>query len=503
MRTGTCRPKFSHLSTRLLPILLGVLAVGGLLLVSQPASAQTCIQDVWKAHGNNQNLQCTANDVTLSRALNIDVLNGGLCQIENGVRVCRCFDGLPVTFTADFEMDLTADTRYDIGFYIATDNDPNNDGALTGACIATGATAANTTRFLQLDPAPDVCGDISGPFLSDFNPQFVKATIGPVTCTAGPSGKLELDFCTTWRQPGSNETCLGTGNGTTTNDVFPGSPSKCNCGTALVDIIPSPVNPTVTKTALTTSVLETGGSASYSVTVKNNNQVPVTLTSLTDNQYGDITTVHDAVTATTCVPDGNTATCEVGVGGTIAAGATCECMFTATVPPGDFPGSFTDVVTGCVDLFGQEKCDDDDAVVPYADQPQPPSLTKTATAAACQTDVTYAVVVTNGSAQDTLTLKTLNDDVYGDITTVHDNVISTTCGQSPGPGTLPAVIAVSGNYACSFVGRITGCNTTLKDTVTGTATDDDGRNYDPTTDPPFPGDDATVIVPPVGGLPLP
>jgi hypothetical protein len=132
-------------------------------------------------------------------------------------------------------------------------------------------------------------------------------------------------------------------------------------------------------------------------------------------------------------------------------------------------------------------CDDDDATVPYSDVPQPPTLTKTASNTQCRIDVTYDVVVTNGSAQDTLTLKTLNDDVYGNITQVQGNVISTTCGQTPGPGTLPIVIAASGNYSCSFVGRITSCNTTVKDTVTGTATDDDNANYTPS-------DDATVIV---------
>jgi hypothetical protein len=38
------------------------------------------------------------------------------------VKVCKCFSDGTVTFTADFRMDLTADTRYDIGFYIATDS---------------------------------------------------------------------------------------------------------------------------------------------------------------------------------------------------------------------------------------------------------------------------------------------------------------------------------------------------------------------------------------------
>src|SRR5215510_4706931 len=116
METRSCRT--------LLFTLIAVLAVGGLLLVAQPASAQTCIQDVWKAHGNNQNLTCTAQDVTLSTATNIQIQTGGQCDPVTGK--CECFAGQPLTFTADFEMDLTADTRYDIGFYIATDNDPNH-----------------------------------------------------------------------------------------------------------------------------------------------------------------------------------------------------------------------------------------------------------------------------------------------------------------------------------------------------------------------------------------
>jgi hypothetical protein len=503
MKTRPCRTKFCRLSTGLLPILLGVLAMGGLLFGAQPASAQTCIQDVWKAHGNNQNLTCTAQDVTLSSATNIQISTGGSCDPTTGA--CRCFAGQTVTFTADFQMDLTADTRYDVGFYIATDSDPNHDGAKTGQCSATASLASNTTagNFINLDAAPDVCGDITGAFGTDHNPLFVKAQIS-AQCPTASGQQLQLPFCTTWRQPGSNQVCLGTGNGTTTNDAFPGSPSKCNCGTLAIDIFAETPNITVTKDAVTPSVPETGGSATYSVKVKNNGSIAVTLTSLTDDQYGNITTTHaanasctgsatpnvcQAVTATTCVADANTATCEVG--GSLAAGAECSCTFTGTVPPGDFPGSFTDVVKGCANNITNPTptCDTDDATVPYTDVPQPPSLTKTASSSQCQVDVTYNVVVTNSSAQDTLTLNTLTDDVYGNITQVQGNVISTTCGQSGTgkPGALPAVIAASGNYSCSFVGRITSCNTTVKDTVTGGATDDDGASYTPS-------DDATVVV---------
>jgi len=489
--------------------LVTVITLVGAALVFAPrtASAQSCIDDVWKAHGNKQSVTCTAGDVTLSSATNIQITTGGSCDPVTGK--CQCFAGQPLTFSADFQMDLTADTRYDIGFYIATDGDPNNDGAKTGQCTATASLVGNTPagNFINLDAAPDVCGDITGAFGTDHNPIFVTQSIS-TTCPSAAGQQLRLPFCTTWRQPGSNQVCAGTGNGTTTNDVYPGSPSKCNCGTLALDITSVTTNITVTKDALTASVPETGGPATYQVKVKNDTGITVTVTSLTDDKYGNISATHAAnancdkdgnagaclaVTATTCVADANAATCQVG--GTLAAGAECSCTFTGPVPAGDFPGSFTDTVTGCANNATNPTpvCKTDPATVPYTDVPQPPSLTKTAGATACRIDQTYDVVVTNGSAQDTLTLNTLNDNVFGNITTAAGAsctgtcIVSTTCGQSPGPGTLPALIAVSGNYTCSFVGRTSSCNATVHDTVTATAQDDDGQSYTPS-------DDATVVI---------
>jgi hypothetical protein len=461
---------------------------GGLLVGPETASAQTCIQNVWAAHGNNQDLTCKANDVTLSSATNINIITGGSCDPVTGE--CSCFAGQTVTFTADFQMDLTADTRYDVGFYLATDGDPNNDGALTGQCSATASLASNTPagNFINLDAAPDVCGDITGPFNTAHNPLFVTAQV-TTTCPSTPGQQLQLPFATTWRQPGSNQVCSGTGNGTTTNDAFPGSPSKCNTGTLVLDITSVSTTLTVTKTALTPNVPETGGSATYSVEVQNTSTIDVTLTSLTDNPYGDITQVQGAVTATTCVPDVNSpATCEVG--GVIAPNATCSCTFTANVPPGDFSGpAFPDTVTACANNVTDPNavCDTDDAEVPYTDVSSAPNLTKTASNAQCVIDVTYDVVVNNTNALETLTLNTLIDNVYGDITQVQGDVQSTTCGQASGAGTLPSVIAPAGNYTCSFVGRSTSCDTTVHDTVTGGTVDQDGVPFTPS-------DDATVVI---------
>jgi hypothetical protein len=105
--------KFWRLLTGLFPSLLGVWAVGGLLLGAQPAFAQSCIQNVWQAHGNTQSLTCTANDVRVASAGNIrDTLGNPLTQ---------CTSGTTFSFIADFTVVLGAQTRYDIGLYFATD----------------------------------------------------------------------------------------------------------------------------------------------------------------------------------------------------------------------------------------------------------------------------------------------------------------------------------------------------------------------------------------------
>jgi hypothetical protein len=467
------RTKFWHL----LPIVLGVLAVGGLLVGAQPAaalSANVCMQTNYTNHGNTQKLQCTANDVRVAEVTNIDVISGGECHLEDGVKVCTCNQGGNVTFSADYKVELTAQTRYDIGIYFASDGDGNGDGALTGACVLT-TLDGNSSNPVQLDASPDVCGDID----AAHNPQLLNLTL-TVACQGDAEGKLKLPNCTSWRQPGSNEVC------DEATDAFPGSPSKCNCQPGFtIDIFVETATIEVTKTALTPTVPETGGSVTYSVAVKNlAEQATVTLDSLTDDLYGDITTTgHDGITATDCA-----------VGVPIAAQATYTCMFTVEVGPGDAGETITDTVTACgTDNFGHSNlCDDDDATVTYSDVPEAPSLTKTATATACTVDATYAVVVTNNSAQDTLTLNSLSDDKFGNITAAHaagggfEQVVSTDCS-------VPQTIASSGNYSCSFVGRISTCSGTHTNTVTGSATDDDGATYDGTTDPPL-KDDATVSV---------
>ncbi len=498
---------------RLFPILLCIVAVGGLLLGAQAASAATppnCIQDVWKAHNNNQNLTCTANDVTLSSATNIQISLGGSCDPVTGV--CKCQSPGNVTFSADFEMDLTADTRYDIGFYIATDGDPNHDGALTGQCSATASLAGNTQQntFINLDVPPncsgnacqtgDVCGDITGPLGTAHNPVFVRQTI-TTPCVAGPSGKLELPFCTTWRQPGSNQVCLGTGTPglPATNDVFPGSPSKCNCGTLAVDILTEAPTISVTKAANPTQINEgTPTDIIYTVDVKNDGSfVGVTVQKICDDQFGTVKTSGGLTCPAGALGTVKSTTCIVPQD--IAAGATYECTFTASSGSRDVGQDITDQVCATghdANTPPNPLSACNTATVTVANVNPTASLSKTVLATVCAT-MRYEVRVLNTDTVEPLTLTALSDDTYGSITTVHGNVTGTTCGVATGDPGLGSLSGQTGGgafpftlqtgdgnfggtdtYTCKFDG--TTCTFPLTDTVTGTLHDDENNLASPT-----------------------
>lgn len=505
MTTRATRTTYCPLLQRLFPILLGVLAVGALLLGADPASAANCIQDVWKAHGNSQNLTCTANDVRLSNVVVTGVSEGGSCDSSTPPK-CTCNAaatppttcaqpgdvGYPtpgcVTFTGTFDMLLGAQTRYDIGLYIATDGG-GADGALTGTCainiltpydgtipVTTPPDGLGSTNFIQYDASPDICGDID----ATHNPQHMFWEL-TVACIAGDDGKLKLPNCTSWRTSGQNDVC------DEATDAYPGSPSKCNCQPGFtVDIFVETASVKVTKSAAPTSVPEAGATVTYTVLIENkSSQATYTIDSIIDDVYGNL--------GTDTPPQTNN-TCPSLIGTTIAAGGSTSCTFDAFVQ-GDSGGSVTDTAEVCGhDNFGHTGlCGHDDATVDITDSFTAPTLTKTAQSAAnCQLDVTYQVVVSNNSGIDTLTVNSLTDDKFGVITTTH--AANTSCTGSATPGVCEQVVTActlsqnpippSGNANCTFVGRIvsSSCAIDHTDTVTGNVTDDDGVTSTPSND---------------------
>jgi hypothetical protein len=275
-------------------------------------SADICIDDNWHAHGNSQHLTCTANDVRVARATNICVDDGsGGCLSEP-----TCTLGSDVTFTADFEVVLTAQARYDVGVYFDVGGDSAGDGALGGECVLNTIDATNAPdTYINKDASPDVCGDID----AANNPQFMHLTITTECVSDGDAEapRLLLPYCTSWRQPGSNQIC------DEATDSYPGSPSKCSCDDGFaIDIFVEDAAATVTKTAAEACV-------QYDLVVANTTAtVPMELATLVDAPYGDVTDpTNAALCGTTCGQADGAGALPV----TLQPGETYSCRFGALV----------------------------------------------------------------------------------------------------------------------------------------------------------------------------
>jgi hypothetical protein len=450
------------------------------LPAAQPAIAQDngptqtgeiCMQKVFGAPVTNANqLNCTANDIRIS----------GVAEDDQGnplVSPSSCLEGTEFTLEATFEVDVTANSRYDAGFFFRIDG--------TGTARGDGTAASGLCSLSGLDPSippalaldTDSCGDLNSGIY------HVSFTIPGVECTGVPDpenpGKkiLRLPNCTSWH---NNQ-------GTSCNiiDPFsfdPDTKAKCVCDDEFtVPVLVETASLTVIKDASPTTVPETGGTVTYGVQVTNDAEfVSVEIATLNDDIYGNIADpgCDEAGPPSPCNGNITENTCDDLVGVVLGPGDMDSCSFKAFVS-----GDSGDVVTDVVDVCGDQTntddqiCGDDDADVTVTDVPAIPALAKSAQTASCTVDVNYQVVVSNNSVvDDTLTVDSLTDDKFGDITQVQGNVISTTCATG-------AQIAKGANYTCSFVGRIdTGsgpCSIDHTDKVTGGVSDDDGQSYTP------------------------
>ncbi len=175
---------------------------------------------------------------------------------------------------------------------------------------------------------------------------------------------------------------------------------------------------------------ESGGDVTFSFVVTNTSTTDgVTIDTLNDSIYGDIT----AIAGSTCsVPQ------------TLAPnGGDYSCSFTANVS-GEAGDVENNVVTASgTDDDGNDVSDTDDATVTVTDVPSSIEVVKTASPITVPEpggDVTFSFVVTNTSTTDGVTIDTLNDSIYGDITAI----AGSTCS-------VPQTLAPNGgDYSCSF-----------------------------------------------------
>jgi hypothetical protein len=258
--------------------------------------------------------------------------------------------------------------------------------------------------------------------------------------------------------------------------------------TAVAQVIITDILPTivVTKTVEPISLLEPGGVVTYTVNAKNTSAPtdPITLTSLLDSLYGDLTDPAN--------PKISGSTCQLV---TIDPGDTDHCTFKAPVA-GAAGAVITDTVTavGVDDEANEAQASDDAAVsivsgisIEVTKSVAPECVVKTGDTAL------YTVVVANPN-QIPLDLTALADDIYDDLTNPDNPKISdSTCEL--------ATIEPSASYSCTFKAAVIigKAGSSLTDTVTAQATDRAGKTVQDS-------DDATVslcIVPPDTGVPLP
>jgi hypothetical protein len=440
-------------------ISLCILAVVGVLLFGvQPATAQSCITE--KA---GRSLTCTANDVRIAKADNIRNLDG--------TTLASCISGQYFSFIADFHLVLSASARYDIGLWFATDGG-GADGALSGTC------SVNMITPLNNDPIPlgsstsvnldnDTCRDITtangwGP----PNGGVVTVRVNNVLCqdTDG-NGNLNLPNCTSWSQ-NSGVVC------NTPQDTVPGSPSKCNCDAGFnVPIHVDTPTGRATKTVSPAALPEPGGEFTYSISFTNTSQfVSVTLDRICDDQYGTIVWNAGPVCAPGSLGIITSTTCAVPQ--TLAVGANYSCSFKANFNSSTAPASLTDTVT----FFGHDSNTTPKPIQKSAsetasitDVPPDGTVTKSLDGLLCAV-VRYKVKVTNNKpSADTLTLSALSDDQFGSITSVHDDVVGTSCSVPRSVGATP--------YECTFDAYFCGGSHTNK--VTATLNDNDSNTAQP------------------------
>jgi hypothetical protein len=208
----------------------------------------------------------------------------------------------------------------------------------------------------------------------------------------------------------------------------------------------------VTKVASPLTMVEPGGTFTFTVQVSNPSAVtPVTITALTDNVYGNIATLAGS-------------TCGALIGTTLAPGATSSpCSFTGSFT-GRAGASQTDTVTVTGMNNGMTVTATAHATVSLTPTGPQIGVTKVASPTSMVEPggtFTFTVVVSNPSTLEPVTITALNDNVYGNLATLPGSTCGALIGTTLQPGASSA--------PCSFPGGFSGkAGASQTDTVTAT-----------------------------------
>ncbi len=240
--------------------LIALLALAGVASWTPAAHAIItgggCVDDV----SGTSNV-CTANDVTFV-VVGLGTETDGCVNNTDSVSI----------LLQGTVRNTTSQTRYDIGLWVATDGDPNGDGAATGTCaremlqplgttgVTTCSVGGSDLDLLRLYPigSPDngpylnVDGDACGDLFSvknggaacdqdgdglwdDSVMQFTTPLTFPCD-DADSNGFVEIPTCATW---GNQNKEVGGATCDSEAELVPGTKSKCFCAT-INSTVPTP-----------------------------------------------------------------------------------------------------------------------------------------------------------------------------------------------------------------------------------------------------------------------
>lgn len=280
---------------------------------------------------------------------------------------------------------------------------------------------------------------------------FKSTTFGNLTDFYTPTTKHTYDFTESvpagWQL--SSITCSGSS--AYTSDTSTGTVSikleegeNVSCTFTNTDLVPTI---TVTKTPSPTSVPESGGAVAYTVSVKNNSTVEsVTLNSLIDDTFGDITTISGSTCST---PQ------------TITANTSYSCSFTKTVA-GDAPTTHVNTVTAsATDQQNNTITDDGSATVTFTDVLPVITVDKSAGAATVRTgsSVTYTYEVSTAGTESLTNVAVIDDKC---------SPVGFTGGDTDGDSQLDP--GETWTYSCT-----TTLSSDTVNTATASAKDDEGN----------------------------
>lgn len=271
---------FSENHRHFIPAPSSGLLVLALAMVAGQAIGQTTTaeQDVTCIGNRSSNLTCTAGEFSTIVAFQ---------AVGNTPPVCTA--GGTITYNATVGLSGSNTNRYDVGFFVGQQgNDPR-------AATAGGICSASVVPTSILPSAPwvnldtDTCADFPGSAVTNWTINNQK-----VQCVGNASGQLSIPYVVSYDQnAGVTATCSA-------SNVVNGSPSKCNAGTAVLNV---GVNPVLVSgyIELTKQTLPDGNAQSFSFTAT----APAGVNLFTSTDGGTTITPVGSNTATVNLTDNN------------------------------------------------------------------------------------------------------------------------------------------------------------------------------------------------------